>query len=117
MREWLPHREDFLERLIDLEAPRERRRCAECNAEWSPWRCIDCMGQPSFCTGCCVTEHKRDFLHRVERWISEDGPLPADPEVQEPDEASEWEDVESDLFPAEPSRQQGPVLVECGMYL
>ncbi|KAH9922726.1 uncharacterized protein B0H18DRAFT_1183398 [Fomitopsis serialis] len=74
MREWLPHREDFLERLIDLEAPRERRRCAECNAEWSPWRCIDCMGQPSFCTGCCVTEHKRDFLHRVERWISEDGP-------------------------------------------
>ncbi|KAH9905103.1 uncharacterized protein B0H18DRAFT_964909 [Fomitopsis serialis] len=88
MREWLPHREDFLERLIDLEAPRERRRVL-------------------------VTEHKRDFLHRVERWISEDGPLPADPEVQEPDEASEWEDVESDLFPAEPSRQQGPVLGEC----
>ncbi|KAH9914838.1 uncharacterized protein B0H18DRAFT_824213, partial [Fomitopsis serialis] len=103
MRQWLPRRDAFLQLLVDLEGPRERRQCSGCNAEWSPWRCIDCFARPSFCTACCLSEHNRNYLHRIEKWIPVDGtnlssgPAPEEPEDSRSD-AGEWEDVESEML-------------------
>lgn len=68
MRDWLPYRESFLSMLIESEAPKGARECAGCSAQWSPWRCVDCLDCPSLCTACCLHRHRYDFLHRIERW-------------------------------------------------
>lgn len=39
-----------------------------CKVEASPWRCLDCFGEPSYCKGCCVEAHARDPFHRIARW-------------------------------------------------
>ena len=74
MRDWLPYREVFLQRLIELEGPQGKRTCAVCLLDWSAWRCIDCFGHPSLCTHCCQTRHQADYLHKVERWVPEGTP-------------------------------------------
>ncbi|KAH9833985.1 uncharacterized protein C8Q71DRAFT_711618 [Rhodofomes roseus] len=55
--------------ILELEGPRDRRQCAMCYKEWSPWRCVDCVGRPSLCTDCCINRHSIDYLHHVERWV------------------------------------------------
>lgn len=69
MREWLPFRDQMLDRVLQLEGPQDRRRCAMCSKEWSIWRCIDCVGRPSLCTDCCLDRHSIDYLHHLERWV------------------------------------------------
>ncbi|TEB15359.1 hypothetical protein FA13DRAFT_1613454, partial [Coprinellus micaceus] len=32
------------------------------------WRCLDCIGRPSFCGECCREAHLRQPFHRVETW-------------------------------------------------
>lgn len=59
----------MLDRLLEMEAPEDKRPCAICGKEWSPWRCLDCMARPSLCTECCLERHKTDYLHRLERWV------------------------------------------------
>ncbi|KAH9917410.1 uncharacterized protein B0H18DRAFT_913487 [Fomitopsis serialis] len=124
MREWLPLRDQMLQRLIDLEGPQERRICGGCKGEWSPWRCIDCIGRPSFCTACCLKQHEADYLHRVEHWVPWD---PAGPPVGESprsvdesadeDASSEWGEVETELLPtADSSVEQGPILSAEGRF-
>ena len=68
MRDWLPYRDAFLETIISLEGPKDRRTCTGCSAYSSPWRCIDCLDFPSLCTACCLKRHEHDFLHRIEKW-------------------------------------------------
>ncbi|KAH9829298.1 uncharacterized protein C8Q71DRAFT_718422 [Rhodofomes roseus] len=101
---WLALRESFLERLIELEGPREKRNCADCRAEWSPWRCIECVGSPSLCTDCCRRRHAASYLHPIEKWIA-----------QEADEANvrffsdtDGNDNSDDGEAADPI-QQGPI--------
>lgn len=72
MNEWLPFRDQFLARLIELEDPREKRKCADCGAEWSPWRCTECVGWPSLCTKCCCRRHEANYLHPIEKWVPEE---------------------------------------------
>ena len=60
---WLPYRDLFLETIIDLEGPKGLRTCAGCSANWSPWRCMDCLDLPALCTACCLTRHAHDYLH------------------------------------------------------
>ncbi|KAH9840335.1 uncharacterized protein C8Q71DRAFT_722022 [Rhodofomes roseus] len=108
---WLALRESFLERLIELEGPREKRNCADCRAEWSPWRCIECVGSPSLCTDCCRRRHAASYLHPIEKWIA-----------QEADEANvrffsdtDGNDNSDDGEAADPI-QQGPIESEEGYY-
>ena len=68
MRDWLPYRDLFLETIIDLEGPKGLRTCAGCSANWSPWRCMDCLDLPALCTACCLTRHAHDYLHQIEKW-------------------------------------------------
>ena len=68
MRDWLPYRDLFLETIIDLEGPKGLRTCAGCSANWSPWRCMDCLDLPALCTACCLTRHAHDYLHRIKKW-------------------------------------------------
>ncbi|KAH9840332.1 uncharacterized protein C8Q71DRAFT_702949 [Rhodofomes roseus] len=67
IRQWLPVRDQVLARLLELEGPQDRRRCVMCSQEWSPWRCVDCVGRPSLCTDCCLSRHSAEYLHHLER--------------------------------------------------
>lgn len=71
MREWLPHRGGFLNRLLNMEAPKAGRGCNDCGRACSPWRCMDCVRMPTLCTKCCLKRHANDFLHRIQKWTSQ----------------------------------------------
>ena len=64
----LHHRQRFLDRIVAREAPREGRICKACSTQEVPWRCLDCLGQPSFCRECCAKEHAANPFHRVASW-------------------------------------------------
>lgn len=70
LNDWLPHRSIFLKYLINAEAPTDERQCRDCKTVSAQWRCTDCNGRPSLCTGCCLERHANDFLHRIEEWIA-----------------------------------------------
>ncbi|GBE85939.1 hypothetical protein SCP_0804630 [Sparassis crispa] len=68
MRDWIPHRDDYLHAIVEMEAPPEPRNCAECKVGEGRWRCLDCMGRALTCTDCCRNGHQRAPFHRIEHW-------------------------------------------------
>ena len=134
MHNWLPYRDAFLETIIGLEGPKDRRTCAGCSTYSSPWRCIDCLDFPSLCTACCLKRHEHDFLHRIEKWTpakvnsdqaggreSGDSAPPTedhagsddedeDDEDEDEDEAARGEDDDREAdMPVPPVTEQGPI--------
>ncbi|KAI6141259.1 hypothetical protein BKA82DRAFT_3986329, partial [Pisolithus tinctorius] len=67
IQEWLPHKEEFMKVLLDLEAPPKPQNCARCGAEGG-YRCPDCIHQPLFCKECCRVIHQGLLFHRVQQW-------------------------------------------------
>ncbi|KAF8240756.1 hypothetical protein L208DRAFT_1114079, partial [Tricholoma matsutake] len=35
------------------------------------WRCMDCLGQPSYCMTCCRSNHANTPFHRVQHWVGQ----------------------------------------------
>lgn len=68
LRDWVPLRHSYLSCLLQLEGPRDDRRCMSCNDRDGSWRCLDCLSTPQLCIGCCRESHTRLPFHRVERW-------------------------------------------------
>lgn len=131
MRDWLPYRDLFLETIIDPEGPKGLRTCAGCSANWSPWRCMDCLDLPALCTACCLTRHAHDYLHRIEKWTESQvdagshregagsaffsGPdSDEEDEEEDDDEAAEGEEDEMDEAFVPPPAGQGPIQSEEG---
>ncbi|KAI6120107.1 hypothetical protein EDD16DRAFT_1425103, partial [Pisolithus croceorrhizus] len=67
---WLPHKEDFLRILLDLEAPPLPCTCKICGKD-GVYRCPDCMHQPLLCTDCCHLMHAAHPFHRVQQWTGD----------------------------------------------
>lgn len=67
LREWVPKKKSYLDRVLSLEGPGGPRICIQCKAE-AEWRCKDCFGRPLTCTDCCRDAHKAVPFHRIERW-------------------------------------------------
>ena len=68
LREWLPRRQEYLARILDSEAPPDPRQCTVCTLGDGTWKCLDCLGHPVMCIGCCRSTHQRHPFHRVEQW-------------------------------------------------
>ena len=62
------HRQRFVDLIVSRAAPKNERRCEVCAKENVPWRCTDCIGQPSFCRECCAQQHSANPFHRVMSW-------------------------------------------------
>lgn len=74
MREWLPLKAEYLSRLYDREAgpaPGERCSVAGCGEDIR-WRCLNCIGAPHLCSGCCKHLHERTPFHRIQKWVNND---------------------------------------------
>ncbi|KAI6144446.1 hypothetical protein BKA82DRAFT_3983221, partial [Pisolithus tinctorius] len=70
IREWLPHKEEFMKVLLELEAPPNPRNCISCGTE-GLYRCADCLHQPMYCRDCCRMTHQHLLFHRVQHWNGE----------------------------------------------
>ncbi|KAI6106029.1 hypothetical protein EV401DRAFT_1797429, partial [Pisolithus croceorrhizus] len=70
IREWLPKKEDFLQILLDLEAPPLPHICKTCRKD-GVYRCLDCMHQPLLCTDCCHSMHAAHPFHRIQQWTGD----------------------------------------------
>lgn len=68
MREWVKERPQYLEKILDTEAPSVNSRCSTCMKEESRWRCEDCYARPLFCEACIREQHIHNPLHRIEVW-------------------------------------------------
>ncbi|KIN95845.1 hypothetical protein M404DRAFT_164813, partial [Pisolithus tinctorius Marx 270] len=55
IREWLPHKEEFMRVLLELEAPPDPWNCISCGTD-GLYRCTDCLHQPMFCRECYITK-------------------------------------------------------------
>ena len=67
LRDWLNKRSKYLSDLLSRDA-RPDARCLSCGLGEAFWKCLDCMGRPVECIGCCQTTHNRLPFHRVEKW-------------------------------------------------
>ncbi|KAN0094398.1 hypothetical protein V8E55_002685 [Tylopilus felleus] len=67
LQEWLNYKEEFLECLLQMEAPPNPRECSNCRIEGT-YTCSDCFSWPMFCTACCQNEHQRLPFHWIEQW-------------------------------------------------
>ncbi|KAI6145946.1 hypothetical protein BKA82DRAFT_3981112, partial [Pisolithus tinctorius] len=70
IREWLPHKEEFMRVLLELEAPPDPWNCISCGTD-GLYRCTDCLHQPMFCRECCRMTHQCLLFHRVQHWNGE----------------------------------------------
>ncbi|KAI6029004.1 hypothetical protein EDC04DRAFT_2572725 [Pisolithus marmoratus] len=68
--EWLPQKKDFLQILLELEAPPVPWICKICQKD-GVYRCPDCMHQPLLCTSCCCMMHETHPFHRIQQWIGD----------------------------------------------
>lgn len=69
LQEWVDnHCQEWLNILLDIEAPRNARACDACGTEEGAWRCLECIGQPTYCKECCRTQHLLMPFHRVSKW-------------------------------------------------
>ncbi|KAH6884720.1 hypothetical protein BKA70DRAFT_1237495 [Coprinopsis sp. MPI-PUGE-AT-0042] len=70
MLEWLGKRDDYLNRLLAMEASSSGMKCSICSETTIDklWRCKDCLGHAPVCTVCCRAQHSSSPLHRVEVW-------------------------------------------------
>jgi hypothetical protein len=60
-------RKVFLSVILSSEAMQGHQTCSHCSESGS-WRCLDCLGCPVYCVGCCRDTHPKMVFHRVERW-------------------------------------------------
>ncbi|KAF8121870.1 hypothetical protein EV363DRAFT_1301532 [Boletus edulis] len=65
--EWLSRKTEFLDALLDMEAPPKPRQCSSCGGD-GIYRCSDCFGQPLFCTLCTRNKHWMLPFHRISQW-------------------------------------------------
>ncbi|KIM64057.1 hypothetical protein SCLCIDRAFT_116023, partial [Scleroderma citrinum Foug A] len=65
--EWLPYKQQYLQVLLDMEAPTYPRVCTLCQGDGT-YRCTKCIHWPLLCSSCCWKEHKLRPFHRVEQW-------------------------------------------------
>ncbi|KAF8547467.1 hypothetical protein OG21DRAFT_1527140 [Imleria badia] len=70
IREWLEHKDEFLQTLLALEAPPEPRECSMCGGD-GIYRCSDCFGNFLFCTPCARQQHRGNPFHRIQQWTGE----------------------------------------------
>ncbi|KAI6041034.1 hypothetical protein EDC04DRAFT_2566131 [Pisolithus marmoratus] len=68
--EWLPRKKDFLQILLELEAPPVPWICKICQKD-GVYRCLDCMHQPLLCTNCCCMMHETHPFHRIQQWTGD----------------------------------------------
>jgi hypothetical protein len=66
--EWLLYRDIYLQEILKLEAPPPQMACQSCKINDYAYRCQDCFGEPVFCQACCLTTHKREPYHTIQRW-------------------------------------------------
>ena len=70
MREYLEKRNFYVARIIASEGGSPNRLCVSCGT-LGDWRCLDCLGQPSYCISCCRSNHASTPFHRVQRWVGQ----------------------------------------------
>ena len=68
IREWLPRRRQYVSTIMEGEG-RRSDICGSCEEAEATWRCVDCLGRPMLCTGCCCNAHWSTPFHRVEQWV------------------------------------------------
>lgn len=69
MNDWLPHRNSFLFELLTMEAPPAEPTCDSCGVVPERFfRCLECFYNKTLCQTCCVRDHSRHPLHRIEEW-------------------------------------------------
>ncbi|KAF6764603.1 hypothetical protein DFP72DRAFT_986468 [Ephemerocybe angulata] len=68
--------EEYLEELLRLDgmgSAEERRSCHRCNVSLTidggaTYRCRDCAPNVLWCGDCVVEDHRRVYLHRIQKW-------------------------------------------------
>jgi hypothetical protein len=65
MREWLPKRMTYLERMLSSEGTEQK--CCTCGSV-ARWRCLCCLGRPMYCRQCCRMYHRQLIHHRIQKW-------------------------------------------------
>ncbi|KAF8949803.1 hypothetical protein BDZ97DRAFT_1609005, partial [Flammula alnicola] len=68
MRQWLPLRWQFLDIILEREAPPSNILCTKCKTRNFKIRCADCLGNPVLCVQCCRNSHEDHPFHRIEIW-------------------------------------------------
>jgi hypothetical protein len=71
MKQWLENdRDDFLDKIMRLEGRgpyAEQTACVGgCGSQTHAIRCLDCVGEELYCTGCMVNKHQAMPLHRIQ---------------------------------------------------
>jgi len=69
MRQWLPKRSAYLNRIFLTEG-NEVRICTHCQKS-ARWRCLCCLGRPMYCRECCRTTHRQLIYHRLQKWTGQ----------------------------------------------
>lgn len=59
---------EFLDIIMRMEAPSEHSNCVSCGSLDPTYRCVTCIGRPSFCKGCCISAHLHTPFHKLEEW-------------------------------------------------
>jgi hypothetical protein len=68
LREYCTHRSEFLQALLEGEAPHGDGICWVCKSKQGLIKCLDCFGRHLACRECCISEHQNHPFHRVELW-------------------------------------------------
>ena len=69
LHDFLPKRDQYVSEILTREACfNENRNCFGCKTREGSWRCLDCLGQGSYCTQCFRDAHLLHPFHRVEHW-------------------------------------------------
>ncbi|KIK73824.1 hypothetical protein PAXRUDRAFT_177400 [Paxillus rubicundulus Ve08.2h10] len=67
LRQWVEHRNKYLEALLAMEASPNLWKCLICDGD-AIYRCLGCFSQPLFCTQCCRKQHYMLPFHRIKQW-------------------------------------------------
>ncbi|KAF7783272.1 hypothetical protein Agabi119p4_2648 [Agaricus bisporus var. burnettii] len=71
MSSWREQIDEFLDELLRLEGRGDYAShgiCLECHERRPEYRCSDCSTDELYCSSCVVALHKRNPLHRIEKW-------------------------------------------------
>ncbi|KAG1889618.1 uncharacterized protein F5891DRAFT_965381, partial [Suillus fuscotomentosus] len=65
--QWTFRTQDYLNILLEHEAPPPNRVCCLCDGDGTQ-KCQDCLAEPIFCTRCCRTQHSLLPFHQISQW-------------------------------------------------
>lgn len=68
MAQWKLRSTEFLNIIMHMEAPSEHGVCVACDSLGPQFRCLTCIGRPSFCKDCCISAHRQTPFHQLEEW-------------------------------------------------